>query len=71
MRAETQRARHQYEVRLVMDDGSSRYVRRIDPPGGPKSPVGSSVCAVVDVTEAREAEAASQEAQPSSPASRG
>ena len=52
----------EYEVRLVMEDGSTRYVRRIDPPGGSASPVGS-VCAVVDVTEAREAEGALQDAQ--------
>lgn len=51
----------EYEVRLVMDDGSIRWVRRIDPPGGPESDI--SVCAVVDVTAAREAEAALQDAQ--------
>ena len=51
-----------YEVRLVMADGSIRYVRRIDPPGGTESPV-DSVCAVIDITDAREAEAALQEAQ--------
>jgi PAS domain S-box-containing protein len=53
----------EYEVRLVMPDGSIRYVRRIiDPPGGSVSPVGS-VCAVIDVTETREAEAALHQAQ--------
>ncbi len=51
-----------YDVRLVMADGSIRYVRRIHPPGGEESPVGS-VCAVMDVSEARESEAALQEAQ--------
>jgi PAS domain S-box-containing protein len=51
-----------YEVRLVMEDGSIRYVRRIDAPGGDESP-GGSVCAVVDVTDSRRAEAALQEAQ--------
>jgi PAS domain S-box-containing protein len=52
----------EYEVRLVMADGSIRYVHRIDKPGGSESAVGS-VCAVIDVTKAREAEAALQEAQ--------
>jgi PAS domain S-box-containing protein len=51
----------EYEVRLVMDDGSIRRVRRIDPLGAPESE--SGVCALVDVTGAREAEAALQEAQ--------
>jgi PAS domain S-box-containing protein len=53
----------EYDVRLVMADGSIRYVRRkVDPPGGSESPV-DSVCAVIDVTEAKQAEAALQEAQ--------
>jgi PAS domain S-box-containing protein len=53
-----------YDVRLVMADGSIRIVRRIDSPGESKSPSSlGSVCAVIDVTEAREAEAALQETQ--------
>lgn len=53
----------EFDVRLVMADGSIRYVRRIHPPGGTtKSPLGS-ICAVMDVTLAREADAALQEAQ--------
>jgi PAS domain S-box-containing protein len=52
-----------YDVRLVMPDGSVRYVRRTAHPSGQsESPVGS-VCAVTDVTEARQAEAVLQEAQ--------
>jgi PAS domain S-box-containing protein len=51
-----------YDVRLVMEDGSIRHVRRIHPPGGEESPLGS-VCAVMDVTDARKAEAALQDAQ--------
>jgi PAS domain S-box-containing protein len=53
----------EFDVRLVMADGSIRYVRRIHPPGGTtESPLGS-ICAVMDVTVVREAEAALQEAQ--------
>jgi PAS domain S-box-containing protein len=51
-----------YDVRLIMADGSTRYVRRIHPPGGEESPLGS-VCAVMDVTKARESEAQLQELQ--------
>jgi PAS domain S-box-containing protein len=53
----------EFDVRLILADGSIRYVRRIHPPGGTtKSPLGS-ICAVMDVTLAREADAALQEAQ--------
>lgn len=53
----------EFDVRLMMADGSIRHVRRIHPPGGTtESPLGS-ICAVMDVTAAREAEAALQEAQ--------
>lgn len=52
-----------YDVRLVMADGSIRYVRRKShPPVGTESSM-ASICAVIDVTQAREAEAALQEAQ--------
>ncbi|MFC0697456.1 PAS domain-containing sensor histidine kinase [Paraburkholderia humisilvae] len=52
-----------YDVRLVMPDGTIRVVRRVShPPSGGAEP-GTSMCAVIDVTEARAAEAALQEAQ--------
>ncbi|MEI9405811.1 PAS domain-containing protein [Mesorhizobium argentiipisi] len=52
-----------YDVRLVMPDGSIKYVRRTMHASGETVSPERSVCAVTDVTEAREAEAAFQEVQ--------
>jgi PAS domain S-box-containing protein len=52
-----------YDVRLVMPDGSIRVVRRVSHPASDGVEPGTSMCAVIDVTEVRAAEAALQEAQ--------